>query len=184
MNGRIALLDRVLVFLLGALAVLGGLWTVGLFFNWPLAQSLADNIHFAAWRSAPDQGWFNAVLSLIMVASAAFGIWLIAVNVRRYRISRVYSPSSSTAGDIEINLATLASAVARQLEEDSRIDSVDHVVARSFGHNIMTLTLWAEPTVALPDLCSHLRETERDLRAALPGIDVTTRYRVHLRPPR
>ncbi|GAB2501656.1 hypothetical protein CATRI_01940 [Corynebacterium atrinae] len=184
MNPRIALVDRILVFLLGVVIVLGGLWAIGLFFNVPLAQGLADNINFAAWRSAPDQRWFNAVLTLILVFSAAFGGWLIALNLRRYRVSRVYSPSSSPAGDIEINLATLATAIAHELEADSRIDSVDHVVSRNFGQTIMTLTVWTTPSVDMAELSSHLRSTEGDLRAALPGIDVITRYRVHLRPPR
>ena len=94
MNRRISLIDRAVALLTGLAAVAGGVWTVGLFLDVPLAQAIAGRIDFSAWRSAPVQDWFDLVLAGILLLSAALGGLLIALNVRRYRINRVLSPSS------------------------------------------------------------------------------------------
>lgn len=182
MNARISLLDRITVLLAGILILVGGAWAVGLFLNVPLAQALADRIDSSAWLTAPSAGWFDPVLIITGLLSGGLGGGLIALNLRRYRISRVVSPASDALGSIEVDLATLAAAVARQLEEHPRVESVQATVADSWDRPTLTLTLRAHADTNIPALRALLNQTERELRGAVPGIDVDTVYRIHLYP--
>jgi hypothetical protein len=181
-NGRIAIFDRIIVLFVGLLVLTGGAWAVGLFFDVPVAQSIADRIDSAAWLTALTAGWFDPLLVAVGLLSAVLGGWLIALNLRRYRISRVISPASDALGSIEIDLATLAAAVARQLEEQPRVESVQAVVSDSWDRLTLTLTLRAHADTDVPALRATLNQTEREFRAAVPGIDVNTVYRLHLYP--
>lgn len=182
MNSRIAAFDRLIVFLAGLLILAGGAWAVGLFFDVPLAQAIADRIDFPAWLAAPHGPWFDLILAAILLVSAAVGGGLIALNLRRYRISRVPSPTSDDRGSIEIDLHTLATAIARDLEEHPRIDSVHAGVVNSWDRPTLTLTLRAHADADIPALRATLDQTEREFRAATPGIDVDTCYKLHLFP--
>lgn len=180
MNSRTAAFDRAIVFFLGLAFVCGGLWSVGLFFDIPLAQQIADRIDFSAWLAAPQQQWFDALLVTILIVSALLGFRLIAINLHRHRIGRVTSPASGTTGTIEINLATLAAAIATDLEIHPSIGSVKHHVAKSWGRPTMTLTIHVGAGMSLVWLRTVLEEAENDFQAATPGIDVDTIYLVHL----
>ncbi|GAB3691823.1 hypothetical protein [Corynebacterium nasicanis] len=183
MNRRINYFDRIVVLLVGLLILAGGAWAVGLYLDVPLAQRLTDIINFPAWRAAPDQPWFDWALAGLMVVSALLGGWLIALNVRRYRLSRITSPTSDASGTITLNLATLAGAVAKELEEHPRVDSVLHSVTEYWNRPTMTITVRARPGADILALRETLEAAERDVRAAIPGIDVDTVYRLHLLPP-
>ena len=115
MNRRINYFNRLVVLGVGLLILAGGAWAVGLYFDLPLSQGLTNVIDFPAWRAAPDQPWFDWLLVGILLVSAVLGGWLIALNLRRYRVGRVTSPASGAAGTIELNLATLAAAIAKEL---------------------------------------------------------------------
>lgn len=180
MNTRIALFDRIIVLLVGLLVLAGGSWAVGLFLDVPLAQDIADLIDSSAWLAAPAAGWFDPVLVVVGLLSAVLGGWLIALNLRRYRISRVTSPASDALGSIEIDLATLAAAVARQLEEHPGVESAQATVTDSWDQPTLTLTLRAHADTDVPALLRTLDQTEHEFRAAVPGIDVDTVYRIHL----
>ncbi|QGU03726.1 Asp23/Gls24 family envelope stress response protein [Corynebacterium comes] len=182
MNNRIALFDRTVVLITGLLALAGGAWVIGLFLNVPFAQNLADLIDFPAWRAAPEQVWFDLALVGILLVSAVIGGFLIALNLRRYRINRVVSPTSDDRGTIELDLATLADAIAREVEELPRVDAVHANVADSWDRPTMTLTVRARADADVPALRSALSRTERQFRAATPGIDVDTIFKLHLFP--
>lgn len=182
MKKRTATLDRVMVFLLGLLLLLGGIWTIGLYLDVPAAQRLADFIDFPAWRTAQQERWFDALLAGILAVSALIGVWLISVNLRRYRIGRMSSPASGPDGYIDINLAMLAEGVAAEIGRHPRVDTVQHQVREMWGRPTMTWTVRAWPGVDVPALRRVLEDAERDVRAAVPGIDVDTVYRIHLYP--
>lgn len=182
MKGRISFFDRAVVLVTGLLALAGGAWAVGLFLDAPLAQALADRIDFPAWRSAPAQDWFDLALVAVLLVSAVLGGLLIALNLRRHRINRVFSPASDARGSIGIELAHLAEAVAGELEQHPRVGSVQAEVVDSRGRPTMTLTIQARPDADVPALVQVLEQSERELRAAVPGIDLDTVYRLHLFP--
>jgi len=182
-NRRINYFNRLVVLASGLLILAGGAWAVGLYLDLPPAQRLTDFIDFPAWRAAPGQPWFDWLLAGVLLVSAVLGGWLIALNLRRYRVSRVTSPASGTAGTIELNLATLAGAIARELEEHPRVDSVLHSVTRYWDRPTMTITVRARPGADIPALRDTLEQVEQEFRAATPGITVTTEYRLHLLPP-
>lgn len=182
MNSRIAALDRFIVFLTGLLFLAVGAWAVGLFFDVRFAQQLADFIDFPTWRTAPEQGWFDPILLGLMIATLVLGGWLIALNLRTYRVSRVHSPASDATGIIDINLATLASAMADQLEGHPKIESVHHHVASYWGRTTLTLTARVRAGLDVAALRAAMEAADRDFRAATPGIDVDTEYRIHLLP--
>lgn len=143
MKKRTATLDRVMVFLLGLLLLLGGIWTIGLYLDVPAAQRLADFIDFPAWRTAQQERWFDALLAGILAVSALIGVWLISVNLRRYRIGRMSSPASGPDGYIDINLAMLAEGVAAEIGRHPRVDTVQHQVREMWGRPTMTWTVRA-----------------------------------------
>lgn len=182
MNRRINYFNRLVVLGVGLLILAGGAWAVGLYFDLPLSQGLTNVIDFPAWRAAPDQPWFDWLLVGILLVSAVLGGWLIALNLRRYRVGRVTSPASGAAGTIELDLATLAAAIAKELEAHPRVDSVLHSVTRYWDRPTMTITVRARPGADIPALRDTLEQVEREFRAATPGITVTTEYRLHLLP--
>lgn len=183
MNRRINYFDRIVVLVVGLLILAGGMWAVGLYFDLPLSQRLTDFIDFPAWRAAPDQSWFDWALAGIMLVSAVLGGWLIALNVRRYRLSRVVSPASDDSGTIALNLATLAGAIAKELGEHPRVDSVLHSVVTHWDRPTMTITVRARPGADVLALRETLEASEHEFRAATPGIEVDTVYKLHLLPP-
>lgn len=180
MNSRIAAFDRIIVLVVGLVLLFGGLWSIGLFFDIALAQQMADRIDSPIWLTAPDQQWFEIALIAALVVSTLLGYWLISWNLRRYRINRVSSPASGPTGSIEMNLATLAATMSAQLESHPSIDTVKHSVAVSWGRPTMTLTVQVGAGVDLVWLRTVLEKVEEDFRAATPGIDMDTIYRVHL----
>ncbi|MDO5670989.1 MAG: hypothetical protein Q4G50_13445 [Corynebacterium sp.] len=183
MNKRINYFDRIVVLIVGLLILAGGAWAVGLYFDLPFSQSLTDFIDFPAWRAAPDAEWFDWVLAGIGVVSALLGGWLIALNVRRYRLGRVISPASDATGTIGVNLATIAAAIAKDLEVHPRVDSVLHTVVDHWDRPTMTITVRARSGADVPSLRDTLESAEQDFRSAVPGITVDSVYKLHLLPP-
>lgn len=184
MNSRIAAFDRVVVLLTGLLILLGGLWVFGLYIDLPLAQRIADALDPPAWRQISGSAWLDPVLAGIAVVTASVGGWLIALNVRSWRVSRVTSPASDETGTIEVNLATLASAVAADLGEHPRVESVTWSVVESWDRPTMTVTVRARAGADIRALIGTLEKTERAVRQALPGIDLDTVFALHLLPVR
>ncbi|MDO5671169.1 MAG: hypothetical protein Q4G50_14355 [Corynebacterium sp.] len=182
MNKRINYLNRLVVLFTGLLILAAGAWAIGLYFDLPFSQSLTDFIDFPAWRAAPQQEWFDWLLAAIALVSAVLGGTLIAMNLRRYRLTRVSSPASDATGAIALDLSTLAAAIAKELEEHPRVDSVLHSVTEYWDKPTMTITVRARQGTDILTLVDSLQQAERDIRTATPGITVATVYKLHLLP--
>ncbi len=183
MSARLAVFDRTIVFLVGLLIFLVGAWAVGLFFDLPVAQRLADLISFPAWFSAPQAWWYDTVIGVVMVVSLLVGGWLIILNLRRRRFGRVRSSATDATGNIDIDVARLVGAVARDVAELPLVETVRPVLTMKRHRRLVAFTIQARAGVDVPALRRVLEEAERDLREALDDIEVETTYLLHLTPP-
>lgn len=153
---------------------------MGLYFDVPQAQDLADLIDFAAWRSAPQADWYGFVIGAVMVAALLLGGCLIALNLRRRSFGRLRSPATDATGSIDVDVSRLAAAVARHIAELPRVEQVRPLLRVVRGQRTVMFTVQARPGVEMAALRDVLEQAERDFREAVPGIDLDTTYRVHL----
>lgn len=182
MTTRLAVFDRIVVFTLGLLILLGGVWAVGLYFDVPPAQRMADLIHFPAWLSAPTAYWYDLAIAAVMVFSLVIGGWLIALNLRRRRFNRMRSPATDATGSIDIDILPLSTALARDIGELPRVETVRPTVGMNRNRPTVTFIIRARAGVDMPALRGVLEQAETDFREAVRDIDVDTTYLIHLLP--
>lgn len=182
MSKKLAGLDRFLVFLFAAVLVALGAWLTALWAGCAPAQNLLDRFDHDAVAAFPDSRWYTLTLVAVLILGVVLGLWLIIANLRAHRFARTASPASNKAGTIELDLNRLAGAIDDALEAEPRVERVRHRAALDRSRPTITWTVTADPNVDLPRLRTVVEETERDFRDAVSGVDVLTRYRIHLEP--
>lgn len=181
MSRWVASIDRILTFIVGLCALAGGLWSIGLFFNEPNSQQLADHINNQVWLAAYGQDWFPFAAVAVVVFSLVFAVLIVGANLRRHRINRVVSGASNQQGHIVYNLNQIARAAAHNIDDQIiHVDDVTHAVALDRGRPTMTFTVHAQPNINMKSLIDTLTATEQDIRSALTGQDIDVIFRIHL----
>lgn len=182
MGHVIASIDRLLVGLVGlallaAAAVLGGL-AAGL----PAAETIADALSSGSLESTVAEPWFPAAALFGGIVLAALGAWLAVANLRRRGFNIVRSRESGDLGSVTLSLNRIAAAVASVLEEREGVTRVPTRVAMDRRRPTMEWTIDAEAGVPLLELAGDIDQAEEDLRVAIPGVEVDSRFRVRLAP--
>ncbi|MBN9643937.1 alkaline shock response membrane anchor protein AmaP [Corynebacterium mendelii] len=181
MSKSLAAIDRIIVLLVALGLAFLGVWSI-LFYigNW-YAVELAEYCNQRIWRESPDQPWFKWVLAGIVVVGVVCGLWMILANLRRKRINQIHSePASTHIGEIKFRISDIGSAVAGQLEDIPRVNSVKSLVAFDRGRPTMDFTINADADANIPMIRSQIDQAERDIRDAIGTTDVDTIYKIHL----
>lgn len=181
MSRLLASIDRLIVFFLGLLALLGGSWSIGLFFNAPYSQRLADRIDNQLWLGAYHQEWFIFAAIAVVLLSILFSVLIITSNLRRHRITRVSSDASTPQGLIAYNLNQIGRAVTETLDDPFiHINSVSHKEWINRGRATMEFTIHAEGTINVEDLIPVIEQAESDIRSAVEDLDLDIVFKIHL----
>ncbi|PRQ10936.1 hypothetical protein C1Y63_08715 [Corynebacterium sp. 13CS0277] len=182
MSRALAGLDRLLTALLGlALGVLGTFF-IGLYFDEPHAQQVADWLHLSQWPAAYD--WEYLPVSLLGggIAAILLGLWIVLANLGRRRIGRQDSSATTALGTISVNVGSIADAMAQSLSAQPKVTRANAKVVNDRKVKTLELTVTAEPTVDLASLKRAIAQQEAAFRSAVRDMDIASSYRIHLGP--
>ncbi|KQB84334.1 hypothetical protein [Corynebacterium oculi] len=182
MSRALSAIDRTLLILLGLLSLAGGLWGIAAWLEFEPTQQWIERIDASVLADAQESPWFLVALWATMILGIILGLWWIAANLRRRGFNRQRSQASSTQGSIDISLTRMASAVGEALEEVPGVTRVRHKATVDRSRPTIAWTIRGEATTNLVELRSAIEQNEDDLRAALPGIDVDSVYKINLAP--
>lgn len=183
MNRGLATVDRIIVFLVGLIALAGGLWFAALRFDCPPAKDLARRVDTQRIAEVPQQGWYLYLLIGILVVSVILGLWIIIANIRPHGFNRVRSSASAPEGTIGLTMAKIADGVGESIEHQvPRVESVRQKVSVDRNRPTVRWTINAHPGIRLEQLRAVLEQSERDFREAIRDVDVDTTYRLHVQP--
>lgn len=182
MSRALSAIDRIILILLGLLCLAGGAWGIASWLQYQPVQRLTDRLDASMLSGAEDSPWFLVTLWATMLLGVILGLWWIAANLRRRGFNRLRSQASSAHGSIDISMARMASAVDESLEEVRGVTRVRHRVAMDRSRRTIAWTIRAEATTNLVELREAIERSEEDLRAALPGMDVDSVYKINLAP--
>ncbi|AKK10332.1 alkaline shock response membrane anchor protein AmaP [Corynebacterium uterequi] len=182
MTRFLAGLDRVIIFLVGVIVLAVGVWALAFSLNVPLAHEIGrwyDQPMLERFFASP---WFPTALIALAVAGVVLGLWWLLANIRPRGFNRVTSQENAGTGDVTISTSQVASAVADRLSQTRGVNKVRTATKYDRARPTAVWTIQAEPQVDLNRLTREIDTAERDIREALPGIDVDTRYLIELAP--
>ena len=99
MTRTLAFFDRLIIFLLGLLLLLGGLIPAALYWNIPYVSDFVRDINRSMIADVPGMNWYTGALIAVMVASIILGLWMILSNIRsRGFNNRAIAPANPALG--------------------------------------------------------------------------------------
>lgn len=182
MTRKTAGLDRLIVFVVGLVVLLVGVWAALWAFEVPVAHQISDTYRPEVLHTFLNSQWFPATLLLIAVITAVAGIWLLLANLRRHSFNQVTTLIGADDGHVSIATARLASALGQQLQRNPDVTTVQSTLREDRGRPTITWTIHSKPSVRMPQLIEEIEQAEQDLRLAIPEVDLDSRYLVQLRP--
>ena len=182
MSRGLSLLDRLLVGLVGLLSLGAGAWAILWALGHPVGQELAGRVSLDAIDGFMAGAWYPAALLLAAVLLLALGTWLLAANLRRRSCNLLTAGESSDIGQLTLSVTQLAKATGAQIARHPDVTGVETATRIDRGRHVATITVHADPEVRMRSLLGSLEEAEADFHAAIPGLDVETRYLLRLDP--
>lgn len=180
MSKLTAFIDRFIFFLISIGLIVFGLWPVLVHFDVQFAKDLALWRDPEAWKTLPEQDWYEYLLWGVLAGSIIIGLWLIIINLRRRTFPRLGSSASDEDGEITLHIGHIAKAMTAQLETDSDISSAKHKVSIDRKRPTIEFTITARPEADLSKLNDMIETSEDDLRDAIDDVDIDTVYRLHM----
>lgn len=182
MSRRMSAIDRLVVLVVGLLVLAGGVYALLWAFEVPLANQLGEYYDGAALESFFTSQWYALALFGLALVSAAIGVSLLIANFRRHSFRSVSSSAGADVGHISVSTTRLAATIGEQLQRNPDVTSVRTTQRTDRGRPTITWAVNAHPDVRMPQLLEEIEQAESDLRLALPGVDVDSRYLIQLRP--
>ena len=182
MSHRLSLIDRLLVGLLGLLGLGAGGWALLWALDHPMGDRLSGYLSLDAVEGVLASPWYPAVLLLVVIAGLVCGLWLLVANLRPHTFNRLTAGESGEAGQLTLSVSQLARATGTQIRRHADITGVDTATRMDRGRHVVTTTVHASPEVRLRSLLDAIEEADRDFHAAVPGLDLDTRYLLQLNP--
>lgn len=182
MSHLLSALDRFIVFLAGLALLASGAWALTWLFEVHQAREFARYYDPQVYRDFLASQWYPVALVGTAAVALLAGLSLLHANLRRRRFGRLAAAATPAAGDISVSTARLAKAVGDSLCRVPGVESAPSVPVIDRGRRVLQWVITAQPDVDMPGLTSAIDEDREDLSAALPGVDLHTRFLVHLRP--
>ena len=179
MSKKLAAVDRALLAILGILLIAWGVWPILIHFDVSFATYLASWVDHDTWAGLPGQSWWPFALGLATIICALTGLWLVISNLRHHRFNSMPSEESNEEGAITTEMPAIAGAVADTLADIEGVEKVSRLVAYDRSRPTLQYEVLADPDTPLLRIKDAIEVNDSDFRAAFPGMDVDTRYKVH-----
>ncbi|MCL8494525.1 alkaline shock response membrane anchor protein AmaP [Corynebacterium sp. B5-R-101] len=179
MSKTLAGIDRTILAVLGLLLIALGAWPILIHFEVPFATYLASWVDHDTWAGLPEQTWWPYALCLATIICSLAGLWLVISNLRHHRFNSVPSDASDEEGAIKTEMSAIAGAVADTLAAVEGVEKVSRLVAYDRSRPTLQYEVLADPDTPLLRIKDAIEVNDSDFRAAFPGMDVDTRYKVH-----
>lgn len=183
MSRALAGLDRVIIALIGLLLLAVGVWAVAFAADVPAAHRIGDWYDPVALESFLGSRWYPVALVALAVVLIVLVPWWIVANLRPRAFNRM-TAGGADRGTITVATTKVADATADTLKNLEQVKSVQRTTRMDRRRPTMTWTVVADPRINLPKLTEGIEQAERDVRGALPDLDVDTRFLVELSPVR
>lgn len=188
MSRLVAGIDRIIVFLVGLVLLAVGVWAVALAFNVDIATQLGSWYDHSKLTHFLNGPWYPWALLLIAIATIIVGVWQFKANVSQRRFNAV-SPQpeeknanegGDAAGTLSVNTTQLAAAAAEAFRTNEDVTKVTSSTRYDRARPTINWTIHAQPALNVDNLVQQIEANDADLAAALPGVDVDTRYFIEL----
>lgn len=182
MSHLLSAVDRILVLLLGVALVATGAWALLWLLDVDEAHSIARYYDSSVLENFLDSQWYPVALVAVAAAAALAGISLVSANLRRRKFDRLTASELPVGDSISVSVARVARSVGDSLAEKPDVDSASTSTTMDRGRRVVQWVVTAQPDIDLAGLVSDIQTADEDFHAALPGVELTTRFLVHLRP--
>nr|VDG62304.1 Uncharacterised protein [Streptococcus thermophilus] len=181
MTRTLAFFDRLIIFLLGLLLLLGGLIPAALYWNIPYISDFVRDINRSLIADVPGMNWYTAALVAALIASVILGLWMILPNIRsRGFNNRAIATANPTMGDTRVNVARLAQAACNYAESTELINTASQSVSYVGQRPTATFTITANPEFDFETIVAYVEQIDADFRDAVDTMDIDTVFKLHL----
>ena len=181
MTRTLAFFDRLIIFLLGLLLLVGGLIPAALYWDIPYVSEFVRGINRSLLTDVPGMNWYTAALVGTLIGSIILGLWLIMPNIRNRGFNnRFIAPAEPELGDTRINVARVAQAACNHAEQTEIVTQAKQSVAFVGDRPTATFTVTANPDFSLETVVSYVEQMDADFRDAVDTMDIDTVFKLHL----
>lgn len=181
MTRKLAALNRIVTFLVGAVLIAAGLVPAALYWNIPVVSGSVARLDRARLADLPDQRWFFPAAVAALVLLLAFGLWLILANIRSRAFDhRPTEPAGLRDGSTVVNVRRVADAACAALAAHPLITRAACRVAYAGARPTATFTVVPAPALPLEEVAGLIEAADAQFADALEGIDLDTVYKVEI----
>ncbi|PWJ52796.1 hypothetical protein SAMN06264364_11748 [Quadrisphaera granulorum] len=183
MSRTVAGFDRLVVFVLGLVLVVGGAatgaWALNLLDDVGLpASSVPQQISTGPVTDAAGQPWWAYATAAGAVVLGLLGLWWLLAHIPHRGADALRLPGSSAAGALALDGDAAVAVAAQVIAEVPGVRSASGRMVSERGQLIAEMNVVADPEVDLVELDAAVVEVSRDLATVLSRSDV--RGRVHV----
>lgn len=181
MTRTLAFIDRLIIFLLGLLLLIGGLIPAALYWDIPYVSEYVRGINRSLLTDVPGMNWYTAALVGTLIGGLILGLWLIMPNIRNRGFSnRFITPAVADLGETRINVARVAQAACNHAEQSEIVTGAKQSVAFVGDRPTATFTVTANPDFDLETVVAYVEQMDADFRDAVDTMDIDTVFKLHL----
>lgn len=181
MTRTLAFFDRLIIFLLGLLLLLGGLIPAALYWDIPYVSDFVREFNRSMIADVPGANWYTSALIAALVISVILGFWMILPNIRSRGFSnRALEPTRPDMGDTKVNVARVAQAACNHVEKTELVNKATQSVAYVGKRPTATFTITANPEYEFETLVAFVEQVDADFRDAVDTMDIDTVFKLHV----
>lgn len=186
MSRRLALLNRLVVVVLGIILIGVAAYALAWKFNVPAIRELVSTYDRDAVTAAPVATWWPWLLAVVLAASLIGGIVLLTLDLTRRRPHAVTLVDGESGSVVTVDLESLAEGVAGELRAFEGVRSVRGRAVLDGGLPTLALTVTAHPSIDVVEFTETAEEKANWITATLAGRDqqsaVAVLVQLHLAP--
>lgn len=173
MSRKLNALDRiaalVLALVLGAAAFLALDWRYGWVLTYP------DQLSAGPATDVVETGWFPWAFAAVGLVLALLGLWWLLAHARRPHESSLRLRGSAPTGRLEVDLASIADAVAARFAALTPTDGVRGRPSSLGSRQVVEIRAQLSPQADGASIAAAARTCADDVARALPEGDATCR---------
>ena len=181
MTRTLAFVDRLIIFLLGLLLIVGGLIPAALYWDIPYVSDFVEQFNRSMVADVPGMNWYTAALIITLALSTILGMWMILANIRNRGFNnRTIATALPGMGDTRINVARIAQAACNHAESTELVNKASQSVAYVGDRPTATFTITANPEFSFDSIITYIEQIDADFRDAMDTMDIDTVFKLHV----